>query len=480
MDSQANHLRERRQLGAADRIRGHPIRSTILGAIACALATIALVVVASGNNSALAASSLVNGNFETGDLTGWSVDTSASGGEARAVPSYDYSYQVPCIESWGGACFTTATVRSNEGSNFALLTSGYQQGEAKISQPFEASNGDKVSGWAFFQTDNILSNSCTDANVDNAHVVITSASGTTVAKPFQQNISTVPGPIQYSGGNSGWRYWEHTFSGLTGAGQFRIEARVQNNAYTGSLSRMGLDDVKTSTGGPDTTPPETYITSGPPCDTTSATFEFYSNEQGSTFKCQLTRASAQDIALSEVVEAWTDCTSPKSYSNLSPTYYTFTVKATDIAGNVDPTPASRFWYKSSTDPQPPPPPTDTTAPKVTTGTVPTADATGVDRTTNVTATFSEDMDASSIDGTTFKLFKKGSTTKISAAVSYPDPTPRTATLNPFGSTTTRLARGTTYKAVVTTGARDLAGNSLDQDPTLDGLQQKTWFFTTTP
>ena len=42
------------------------VRSTILVVIAAALATIALVVVSSGN-SALAASSLVNGIFETGD-----------------------------------------------------------------------------------------------------------------------------------------------------------------------------------------------------------------------------------------------------------------------------------------------------------------------------------------------------------------------------------------------------------------------------
>jgi hypothetical protein len=76
--------------------------------------------------------------------------------------------------------------------------------------------------------------------------------------------------------------------------------------------------------------------------------------------------------------------------------------------------------------------------------------------------------ASSINGTTFKLFKKGSTTKITATVSY-DPTTRTATLNPFGSTTTSLARGTTYKAVVTTGAKDVAGNPL--------AQQYRWFFT---
>ena len=119
-----------------------------------------------------------------------------------------------------------------------------------------------------------------------------------------------------------------------------------------------------------------------------------------------------------------------------------------------------------------------TAPTVT-GTVPTTNATQVDRTTNVTATFSEDMLASSINTNTFKLFKKGSTTKIAATVSY-EPTSSTATLNPFGSTTTRLARGTTYKAVVTTKATDMAGTQLDQNPTLDGLQQKKWFFTTTP
>src|SRR5215207_347962 len=111
MDGKANLLRERRRLGAADRISRHPIRSTILGAIAAALATIVLVLAASANNSALAATSLVNGNFETGDLTGWSVDTTAVGGYASAVASYDYSYQVPCNPGEGAPCFTIDTVR---------------------------------------------------------------------------------------------------------------------------------------------------------------------------------------------------------------------------------------------------------------------------------------------------------------------------------------------------------------------------------
>jgi N-acetylglucosamine-6-sulfatase len=53
---------------------------------------------------------------------------------------------------------------------------------------------------------------------------------------------------------------------------------------------------------------------------------------------------------------------------------------------------------------PPPPPTDTSGPPTVISTVPGANATGVAPTANVTATFSEDMMASSINANTFKLF----------------------------------------------------------------------------
>ena len=64
---------------------------------------------------------------------------------------------------------------------------------------------------------------------------------------------------------------------------------------------------------------------------------------------------------------------------------------------------------------------------------------------NLTATFSEAMMGSSMNGTTFKLFK--GTTAIGAVVSY-DPTTKKVTLNPNAN----LQRGTKYKAVVSTGA----------------------------
>jgi hypothetical protein len=37
--------------------------------------------------------------------------------------------------------------------------------------------------------------------------------------------------------------------------------------------------------------------------------------------------------------------------------------------------------------------------------------------------------------------------------------------------------GVTYRAVVTTGAKDVADNPLDQDSSAAGLQQKVWSFT---
>jgi len=113
---------------------------------------------------------------------------------------------------------------------------------------------------------------------------------------------------------------------------------------------------------------------------------------------------------------------------------------------------------------------DTTPPKVT-STVP-GNGGEVGPAVNVKATFSEKMDTNTINGQTFKLFKKGSTTQIAAQVSYSVST-RTAKLDP----TNNLRRGVTYKAVVSTGAKDLAGNQLDQNTKTTGLKQKVWYFT---
>jgi N-acetylglucosamine-6-sulfatase len=115
--------------------------------------------------------------------------------------------------------------------------------------------------------------------------------------------------------------------------------------------------------------------------------------------------------------------------------------------------------------------TDATAPRVTSS-VPSANATGVAPWANLTATFSEDMKATSINATTFKLFERGTTTQVAGSVSYSASTDK-ATLNPTNS----LQKGVTYEARLTTEAKDLVGNHLDQNSSLRGLQQKAWSFT---
>jgi subtilisin family serine protease len=116
---------------------------------------------------------------------------------------------------------------------------------------------------------------------------------------------------------------------------------------------------------------------------------------------------------------------------------------------------------------------DLTPPKVT-STVPKATAKGIAPGANITATFSEAMDASTINSSTFKLFKAGTTNLIGAVVTY-KPTTNKAILDPNAN----LKLGTKYKAVLTTGATDLAGNQLDQDQDpSNGLKQKGWTFTT--
>ena len=91
------------------------------------------------------------------------------------------------------------------------------------------------------------------------------------------------------------------------------------------------------------------------------------------------------------------------------------------------------------------------------------------------ATFSEPMRAGTINTNTFTLRKAGSTTNVAAAVGY-DPATNRATLDPNNN----LQSGATYVATATTGATDLAGNRLDQDPNTAGNQSKSRTFKVQP
>lgn len=105
--------------------------------------------------------------------------------------------------------------------------------------------------------------------------------------------------------------------------------------------------------------------------------------------------------------------------------------------------------------------TDTTPPTVT-SVSPANAATNVSLNANITASFSEAMDPSTISGSTFTL--KYGTTSVAGTVTY-SANPG-ATFDPSAP----LLPNTVYTAGITTGAKDAAGNALEV--------QYTWAFTT--
>ena len=95
----------------------------------------------------------------------------------------------------------------------------------------------------------------------------------------------------------------------------------------------------------DTAAPNTTIDSGPTgtITTNSATFAFSSSETGSTFECRLDGPGA-------ATGTYGTCTSPRILGSLADGTYTFLVRATDAAGNVDASPASRTFTVDATAP----------------------------------------------------------------------------------------------------------------------------------
>ena len=80
----------------------------------------------------------------------------------------------------------------------------------------------------------------------------------------------------------------------------------------------------------DTTAPQTTIDSGPTGTiTTSATQFRFSADAAATFECRMDAA------------AWTACSAPKAYSSVSDGGHVFSVRATDAAGNTDPSAPTR-------------------------------------------------------------------------------------------------------------------------------------------
>jgi hypothetical protein len=93
----------------------------------------------------------------------------------------------------------------------------------------------------------------------------------------------------------------------------------------------------------DTQAPQTTIDAGPsgPIAGAEATFLFSASEPAS-FECRLDSVAEED---------WSPCASPQTYTGLAKGPHTFEVRATDQAGNTDPTPATASFSVDSQAPE---------------------------------------------------------------------------------------------------------------------------------
>ena len=116
----------------------------------------------------------------------------------------------------------------------------------------------------------------------------------------------------------------------------------------------------------DQIPPITLLIETPSETTidTSATFRFSGSDNASTvsYECRMNEGEPGALVTSR---PFTACDSPKTYADLAPDTYTFEVRAVDVVGNIDATPAVYTWFVE--------PPEDGRAPitKIDSGPMPT-------------------------------------------------------------------------------------------------------------
>jgi hypothetical protein len=168
-------------------------------------------------NGVAKADAITNGSFETGNLSGWSLNFTGSGAVVTSQPALEES--------------GTWTPLSGNGTYFAVISTGNGEGVyTLLSQAFAAAVGDTLYFDIFFDAGDYLPFN------DNgyARLIPTTGPGITI---WDSSVAET-GDF----GSDGWDSESYVF---TAAGTYSIEFGVTNSGDNGLNSILGVDDVRT-------------------------------------------------------------------------------------------------------------------------------------------------------------------------------------------------------------------------------------------
>ena len=260
--------------------------------------------------------------FQGGGSGGFTVNASGSADADSGLAGYTYPSLGSGWSNTNGVYSFNSSAATQSGSITAQNNAGLSSGGAGFTAQADGTNPTASiscnsaacsAGWYTSKPVSIAINA-SDAGSGVQRVVYT----TDGSAPAINGSDVVTNGTAVAGSSA-------TFN-VSAEGTTTIEWIAEDNV--GNITAVGTQTVKI-----DTIPPTTSIGAKPsnPSNVAAPTFGFSSTEAGSTFQCSLDGG------------AYAGCASPLTLPTLGEGPHTFHVRATDLAGNVDPSPAGYSW-----------------------------------------------------------------------------------------------------------------------------------------